>query len=285
MGTSVSSTGPGPRVPLVPPWVPDPLPPPDDTDEDVDGDQDRQNQAVSEPQRSSPAETTPLSPPGRFGPARTRIGRFARSGSLRDMRLGLGHYVRKGYGGSGSATQRVGGTAHTAGTLYGALLAAATGTASEPGSPFDPAILSGRSADEVMDALVEAVRATDGTQDAEASRSAIRNAMSDLLSRFPSADLLQLSDEHRLFAIEDFIALDVYNRFALDLGKTIQKNSTSALSALSRMKDVKEYIRENISARFRALPTTGERIGARRVTEIARQTMQETFEVFEEYVR
>ena len=285
MGTSRSSSGPGPSVPLVPPWVPDPLPPSDDTDEDVDGGQDRQNQAVSEPQRSSAAETIPLSPSRRFGPARTRIGRFARLGSISDMRGGVGHYVRKGYGGSGSATQRLAGTARTAGTLYGALSAAAAGEAAEPGSPFDPAILSGRSADDVMDALVEAVRATDGTQDAEASRSAIRNTMSELLNRFPDADLLQLTEEQRLFAIEGFVALDVYHRVALDLGKTIQEQSPSAISALSRLKDVKDYIRENVSALFRALAKTSEKIGARGVSELVRQTLRATFEVFEAYVR
>ena len=285
MGTSRSSTGPGPSVPLVPPWVPDPLPPSDDIDEDVDSGQEQENQSVSEPQRSPGAEANQLSPRSRFGAARNRIGGFARTGSISDMRRGLGHYVRKGYGGSGSATQRLAGTARTAGRLYGALSAAATGERAEPDSPFDPAILSGRSADEVMDALVEAVRATDGTQDAEASRTAIRNTMSELLNRFPEADLLQLTEEQRLFAVEGFVALDIYHRLALDLGKTIQEKAPSAVSALSRLKDVKDYVRENVSALFRGLVKTGQKIGARIISELARQTMRSTFEVFEDYIR
>ncbi len=285
MGTSRSGTGPGPGVPLVPPWVPDPVPPADGADTaDPDG-QDQQTQPAPTPQPAPAPQPGPLAPAGRFGPARTSLGSFARTGSPDDMRRGVGHYVRKGYGGAGSATQRMGGTARTAGTLYGALSTAAAGQAATPGSPFDPAILAGRSIDEVMDALVEAVRPTDGTQDTDASRVAIRNAMSELLNRFPIANLLELTEEQRLFAIEAFIALDVYNRFVLDLGKTIQEKAPSATAALSRLKDVKDYVKQTVSARFRALVKVGESLGARRVSELTRQALLAAFQVFEDYLR
>lgn len=80
-------------------------------------------------------------------------------------------------------------------------------------------MLAGRSAKEVIDAVVEAVRPADGTQDAEASRAAINDALSELLTIFPDADLLNLNDEQRQLAIQRFVAIDVYRRFALDLGK------------------------------------------------------------------
>lgn len=285
MGMSRSGTGPGPGVPLVPPWVPDPPPPADGDGPDKANGQDQQTQPAPAAQPAPASQPVPLAPPGRFGPARTSLGGFARTGSSGDMQRGIGHYVRKGYGGAASATQRMGGTARTAGTLYGALSSAAAGQAAAPGSPFDPAILAGRSADEVMDALVEAVRPADGTQDAEASRSAIRNAMSELLNRFPDANLLDLAQEQRLFAIEGFVALDVYNRFVLDLGKTIQEKAPRAIVALSRLKEVKDYVKQTVSARFRALTKAGAKLGARRISELARQTLRATFEVFEDYVR
>ena len=178
----------------------------------------------------------------------------------------------------------MGGTAHTAGALYGALSFAAAGQAVAPEGTFDPALLAGSSADEIMDALVEVVRPVDGTQDAEAGRTAIRNALSELLGRFPDANLLDLSEDQRLFAIERYVALDVYSRFTLDVGKTVKDRAPSASAALSRLKDVKDYIKQTVSARFRDLRKAGEQLGARRISEMARQALQDAFAVFEEYV-
>ena len=144
------------------------------------------------------------------------------------MRRSLGHYVRTGYGGSGTATRRFGGTAATAGALGGALARVAAGQPAAPGSPLDPALLAGRNAQEVMDAVVEAVRPVDGTQHAEAERAAIRDALSELLTKFPEADLLNLEPEQRAFAIERFTAIDVFRRFELDVGKTIVEKAPTA---------------------------------------------------------
>lgn len=279
MGTSKSSTGPGPNVPLVPPWVPDPIPPATP----ANGGDDANVPDQQAPPTPVPGPA-PNAPAGRFGPARTNLGSFARSGSADEMRRGLGHYVRKGYGGSATAARRMGGTARTAGALYSALSSAAAGHAIPPESPFDPALLSGSSADEIMDALVEAVRPVDGTQDAEAGRAAVRNALSELLGRFPNANLLELSEDQRLFAIERYVALDVYSRFNLDVGKTVKDRAPNSSAALSRLKDVKDYIKQTMSARFRDLREAGEQLGARRIAEMARQALQDAFAVFEEYV-
>ena len=114
---------------------------------------------------------------------------------------------------------------------------------------------------------------------------AIRNALSDLLGRFPDADLLLLSEEQRVFAVERYIALDVYNIFRLDVGKTLQDKAPSASVALSRLKDVKDYVEQSVSSRFRALRTAGQPIGSGRISDLARQALQQTFEVFEEYAQ
>jgi hypothetical protein len=137
---------------------------------------------------------------------RRALGDFARSGDGRDMPRSLGHYVRTGYGGSATATRRFGGTAATAGALGG-------------GSPLDPALLASRNAQEMMDAVVEAVRPLDGTQDAEAERAAIRDALSELLTWFPDVDPLNLDAEQRAFVIERFTAIDVFRRFELDVAR------------------------------------------------------------------
>lgn len=277
MGTSASSRGAPSGVPLVPPWVPDAAP--------ANGDDDNGGDQAPNQQPEVPVLPVPLAPRARFGPARTSLGEYARSGSSDAMRRGLGHYVGKGLGGARVAARRFGGTARTAGTLYGALSSVALGQAAAPGSPFDPALLTGRTANEIMDAAVEAVRPTDGTQDAEASRLAIRNALSDLLNRFPNANLLNLSEDERLFAIERYIALDVYHRFWLDVGKTIQDKAPTVAMALRRLKEVKDYLKEAVSAAFRRVRTVGQPLNALRITQVARQALGETLRVFEDYAQ
>src|SRR5262249_15376654 len=123
-----------------------------------------------------------LAPEKRFGGVRTNLGNFARSGDGRDLRRGLGHYVRNGYGGSITATQRFGATAQTAGSLGHALYSPSSGSAD---APVDRTALTGRSTEEIATAIIEAVRPVDGTQDAEAERASIHDAMSELLTQFP----------------------------------------------------------------------------------------------------
>ena len=285
MGTSVTSTGAPSNVPMTPPWTPDPIPLSDDqTDSDGDGEsQDSHDEAVAE---SSPSPAPlGIAPRGRFGPARRGLGSFARSGSRPDMRRGVGHYFGKGLGGSRSASRRFGGTGRTAGALYDALSSTAAGRPFQPGSPLDPGRLSGRSARDIMDAVVEAVRPVDGTQDAEASRQAVNEGLSDLLERYPDADLLNLREEQRLFVIERFIAQDVYNRLILDVGKAVQEKASTVSAALRRMRQIKDYIRETISARFRAIRATAPAITPRSVAQMATRALAQAFDVFEDYIQ
>jgi hypothetical protein len=211
------------------------------------------------------------------------LGDFARSGDRGDLGKSLGHYVKSGYGGSKTAARRFGGTVSTAGVLGGALASVAAGQPAAPGSVLDPKLLAGRTVDEVMDAVVEAVRPVDGTQDAEAERVAIRDSLSDLLTRFPEADLLNLDDEQRSFVIERFTANDVSRRFELDVGKVILEKAPNAATALSRIKEVRNYIKECVSAAFRKLRDAGRTLTAGRVNQVVRDALTETFEVFEGY--
>jgi len=239
MGTSSSSKGPRAGVPMVPSWVPNvdeafPTPPPDAAAPQQDP--NATPPLPQPPPAASPFTPAPVAPKGRFTSSRLALGKFATSGDKNRMRHGLAHYVRSGYGGSGTATRRFGGTARTAGALYGALSPGDRGTTSLPGGALDTTLLSGRSADEVMNAVVEAVRPIDGTQDAEASRAAIKDALSELLTRFPEAALLDLTEEQRLFAVERYAALDVFRRFQLDVGKVIQDKAPTPKAGLSRLK-------------------------------------------------
>lgn len=283
MGTSQSSKGPPSGVPMVPPWVPDiPLPaavpeggqPEDGQDDGVVQDQ---------PPQIEPLQPIPVAPTGRFRNARQSLGEFARNGDRGSMRHGVGRYVRNGYGGSRTATRRFGGTTQTANALYSALAGGVASPYVTPGSQLDPVLMTGRSADEIMDAVVEAVRPVDGTQDTEASRTAIKEALAEVLTMFPDADLLNLEEQQREFAIERYVAADVFRRFDLDLGKTIRDKATSAATGLGRLKEIRDYIRETVAASFRKLRNAGQQMAAGRITQIVQSALNETFQVFEEY--
>ena len=283
MGTSQSSSGSPSGVPMVPPWVPDIPLPATPAEGGPPGSAPEQGDPSSPPPGNEPRQPIPVAPARRFLGANRNLGDYARSGDGVSMRRGLGQYVKKGYGGSSTATRRMGGTAQTAQALYSALSSGSGNPFAAPGSPLDPALTGGRSADEVMDAVVEAVRPVDGTQDAEASRTSIKDALSDVLNQFPNADLLNLQQEQRELAIERFVAADVFRRVDLDIGRTIREKAPSAAAGLGRLKEVREYVRQTVSASFRRLRDAGQQMSTGRVTQIVQMAIRETFLVFEGY--
>ncbi|SFW13191.1 hypothetical protein SAMN03159511_0661 [Pseudomonas sp. NFACC19-2] len=263
---------------MVPDWAPEPpapQEPPINPDDAVDD-------AVPD-NALPPSAPVPIAPPGRFKGVRTSLGDYARSGDRGDLRRSLGHYVRSGYGGSGTATRRFSSTASTASSLGSALASIADGQAAQTGNSLDPTLLAGKSAEEIMDAVVEAVRPVDGTQDAEAERAAIRDSLSDLLIKYPDADLLSLTAEQRAFSIERFTAIDVFNRFELDVGKTIMEKAPSATAALARLKEARDYVKECVAAAFRKLKDGGRPLTSNRINQVVNDALRETFEVFEGY--
>ena len=267
---------------MVPPWVPDipdaappaNAPPPGPNDVDVNG------IPTTQPTPAPALPSVPIAPSGRFTGARRNMGSFASDGDMGTMRRGVGQYFKTGYGGGSTAVRRFGGTAQTAAGLFGALT---PGASAATGSPVDHSVLVGRSADQIMDAIVEAVRPVDGTQDAEAGRAAIKDALSEMLDRFPNADLLNLDDGQRVFAVEHFVALDVFRRLQLDLGKVIQDKAPTATAAMARLKEVREYVKETVAASFRKLEAAGTKLVASLVPKIVRAAMSEAIAVFQVY--
>lgn len=270
---------------MVPPWVP-PLPA-TPTESTQAPETPQQNDPLPQP---TPVPAAPLPPTPahlasahRFASARRSAGSFAKTGDTRDLRRSLQHYVQKGYGGARTAARRFGGTVRNAGSLYGALTPSAPDTAPAPEAVIDRRLLTGRSANEVMDAIVDAVQPVNGTQDAEASRTAIKASLSEVLQRFPDADLLKLTDEQRDFAIERYVALDVYQRFALDLGKVIQDKAPSVTTGLARLKEVKDYVKQTVSAAFRKLKNAGRSLSAAGITAIVQSALVDALGVFQHY--
>lgn len=273
MGTSHSSGGSPGGVPMVPPWVPD---------ASNEGPQAPTSGEGPVPPAEQPVPV-PVAPAGRFGSARRALGRFVQGGDAQQLRRGVGRYVRDGYGGSATAARRLGGTARTASALFSALGGSPGGAAGTTGRVFDAEHLRGHSAQEIIDSVIEAVRPVDGTQDAEASRAALSDALSELLKQFPEIDLLNPTPEQREVAVERYVAIDVYRRFELDLGKHIREKAPSVTVGLSRLKQAKDYIKQTVSAAFRKLRDAGRTMTTGGVSRLVRSALTEACRVFEAY--
>ncbi|WP_335645454.1 Qat anti-phage system associated protein QatB [Solilutibacter oculi] len=178
----------------------------------------------------------------------------------------------------------MGSTGGTASALGNALAGLPGGGAAQAGAPLERPLLEGRSAEEIMDRVVDAVRPVDGTQDAEASRAAIRDALTDLLTQYQDADLLELSLDQREFAIERFVAYDVFQRFELDVGQHIQDSAPTVSEGLSRLKEAKDYIRQTVSASFRKLRQSGRGLTDANVSQVVKEALRDSFEIFEGYI-
>lgn len=273
MGTSQSSTGPGAGVSLVPSWADqiEPL--------DLDPDGATSPNLSAQPERFED-EVAPVAPPGRFRGARRSLGAFCRTGDSQELRRAVGHYVRTGYGGSKTMTRRLGGTATNANRLAAVLQ---SGKFPDGTDLRDATIARGNDVNAVLDVIVEAATPADGTQDKESSRRAVRDSLSELLARFPDADLLDLTDAQREFVIERYAALDVYGRFCLDLQKTVLDKAVDAATGLRRLKSIREFIVQHVSAAFRIIRESGAAATTTSIARLTSEALRETFSVFEEY--
>jgi hypothetical protein len=247
---------------MVPPWVP-PLP--------------------AAPAAPTPP-TIPLAPPKRFQSTRVNLGKFASSGDPDYLSRGVGNYFKTGYGGGGTASGRFGGTAQAAEGLYGALSGSGGGVARTPErDALEAAVQAGAGTLEVIGALIEAIRPVDGTQDAEGSRRALADTLSELITKHPNADLLNLTPPQLTLAMALFVANDVYARFFLDVGKSIFEHAPSVSAGLSRLKEAKGYIREVVIAQFNKLAAAGMPASKVLMAGLVATVLRDAVDVFEGY--
>ncbi|MFV5407170.1 hypothetical protein VXQ92_21160, partial [Acinetobacter sp. 228] len=104
-----------------------------------------------------------------------------------------------------------------------------------------------------------------------------------LLEKFPEADLKNLDDSQRLFALERFVSDDVFRRINLDLGKTILSKAPNATLGLSRLKEIRDYVRQTVAESFRKNINERTPLASDQIKNIVDNSIRETFEVFEGY--
>jgi hypothetical protein len=136
-----------------------------------------------------------------------------------------------------------------------------------------------------MDAIADAIRPIDGTQDAEASRQAMDDALADLLERDENADLTQLDQAQIDFLVEAFVGRDLCLRIELDIGRTVEARSPDAVTAVRRIDEMREYVMAKVATMFAARRARGERFQRQRVAAIVEAVLVDTLSVFEDYLQ
>jgi len=197
------------------------------------------------------------------------------------MKRGIRHVVQTGYGGVATAASRMARTAHTAGRLYQMLSAYANDTA-VPSGGTNKNELDGRGARAVINAVIQAIAPVDGTQDVEASRKAIADALSDVLEKYPDADLLDLTPEQRDFAIECYVAEDVFIQIEYEVGDAIRDNPETATEASERLEEMRDYVRASVSRAFVKLKEAGIKLDAKNVANVVSRVVRDTLTIFVE---
>lgn len=290
MGTSASSSGPGGGISLIPPWVGNPegatgIGPGGEGGGPGGGGPETAPGAqpdIAPDGGSNPAPT--LAPSGRFGAARKALGGFARTGSSTKLCISLAHYSRTGLGGSTRAAQRMAGTARKAGALYGVLGALGSGGPSPVELGLNPSQIAGLSSRQLADQIAHAISPADGTQDAEASRRCIKQALVELVKQEPEADLKSLTEDQIALVLELYIAEEIFQRIELDIGKVIMQKASTPAMGMARMEEMMDYVRACVGKCFRKVKTDGKVFSRKSTGHMVSQILKDTFGVFEEYL-
>lgn len=285
MGTSTSSSGPGPNVSLDPPWLDD-IGTPDAPPSGANG---PGNSPDSEGDGAPPTNGAPpaggLPPraalPARFGAARRNLSAFLRSGDTRALGRAVGHYSRTGMGGAGRAANRMRAATRAGAGLVSFLNAVSTGTSERVSRWVQDLIARDPSAAEVVDAIVEAVMPAGGSADEESIRDSMAIALSDLMALLPDCDPLHMSVDDTWTLMQLYLSQEVCNRLRFDMGQALESATLSPALVVQRELEMRQFVRNEIGVQLDALrrvtpnPTQGQLDG------LMQEAVRLTFQVYE----
>jgi hypothetical protein len=107
-------------------------------------------------------------------------------------------------------------------------------------------------------------------------------AMSDLLTIDPDVDLLNMDNDSIWTVMELFMANEAFNRLNLDIGQLFESERYSPREAVSRMNDMRDYLKSEISAQIQELRKDTSNPTKAEMNTLLQSAIKITFEVFEE---
>jgi hypothetical protein len=280
MGTSSSSSGPGGGVPFDPPWLSSVASEIGSPLEEISGEPSQPDQ---NPQQTEPAtQPVEMAPPGRFGNARRHLGEYASSGDRGSLKKALGSYSRKGMGGASKVASRMRTSTSAGAGLFNFLQGVRDSADTKVRDWVNQLTSKNISAYEVADEIIDQVISTGGSLEEESCRDSMAQAMSDLLTIDPDVDLLNMDNDSIWTVMELFMANEAFNRLNLDIGQLFESERYSPREAVSRMNDMRDYLKSEISAQIQDLRKDTSNPTKAEMNSMLQYAIKITFEVFEE---
>jgi hypothetical protein len=241
------------------------------------------SQPEQNPQQTEPtAQPVEIAPPRRFGNARRHLGEYASSGDRGSLKKALGSYSRNGMGGASKVASRMRTSTSAGAGLFNFLQGVRDSTDTKVRDWVNQLTSKNLSAYEVADEIIDQVISTGGSLEEESCKDSMAQAMSDLLTIDPDVDLLNMDNDSIWTVMELFMANEAFNRLNLDIGQLFESDRYSPREAVSRMNDMREYLKSEISAQIQELRTDTINPTKAEMNTLLQSAIKITFEVFEE---
>ena len=279
MGTSSSSAGPGAAVPFDPPWLNDIAAELGSPLEQIINQDSKQDTPQIQP--GTPAYG--IAPQRRFSNARRNLNDFIKTGNKESLKKALGNYSHKGMGGAANLANRMRTSPAVGAGLFNFLQGVRDNANPKIREWVNQLSNEKLSAYEVIDKIVNHILSTGGSIEEESIRNSMAQAMSDLLTIYPDVDLINMDNDSIWTVMELFIANEAFNRLCLDIGQLFER-AESPENAVSRMNDMKEYLKSEISAQIQELKSDRSNLSKSDVNNILQSALRITFEIFEEVI-
>ncbi len=283
MGTSSSSMGPGAGIVFDPPWL--------DTVSDESATNCVPNESLqpqdihNDQQNVDPLQddtvTQAVAPSNRFGHARRYFSLYMRDKNDKYIRKSLGHYVKKGMGGSSTLARRMRSSTAVGGNLFSLLNDIRNNNSANPSIQVWIKELTSKnlSQDDYVNEIINQLIPYGGTLESESSRDSINNAFIEFLTFYPDADIGNLNEDNIWFITQCFLANEAYNRLYLDLGPKLER-MPDILDSIECINNIKSYLKTEIYQQI-AVVKNRHYCTANNICEILNITIKETFEIFE----
>lgn len=283
MGTSASSNGPASGVPFDPPWLDNiTLPGSEEISQsDSDTPNDDSEEKQTNPSSQSFPESVEVAPPRRFYGARLALGQFVRTGQQDAFKRAVGHYSRTGMGGARNATHRMRTSTRTATNVFNFLQAARDGTNSEINEWVASLSVRNAGPQEIANEIIQRVVPFGGSQDEAACRESMAQAIGDLLTDYPSIDLLRLNNDDIWTLIGSFLSYEAFHRLYLDIGQVFEDPVLSPRDRVIRMNEMQNYLKAELQAQIDKIRRGKSNVGSDQLQSILQNALQNTFVVYE----
>ena len=271
MGTSTSSSGPGPNVSLDPPWL----------DDVISG--------IGVGSAVPPGDADPAPPPGapgtaiggRYGDARRELGKYIKTGNSQHLSDALGHYSNKGSGGAGAAATRMRASTRGGAELFSFLNAVAQRSTPQAARWVDDLRATNPSADDVVDAIVRELAPPGGSADEESLRDSMARALSDLVREDTAVDLLSMRPDDIWDLMKGYLAIEVVNRFIFDMGPALESSKVDPSTIVARERQMRLFVKNEIGTHIDMLLSTNPNPTRAELDGVLQETLKMTFELFE----